>query len=496
MLEPRGRPLPDQIVAIGAAKTTSDADGRFSFPSVPVRYDLVIASPDAALATVYEGLSRRDPIIAFAGAPARAPKHKAEVAVKLVGADPGLTTWQVHFVSARAFGSIDGRKAWVVEGDKLINPEPLSVKWDGADPIAGIVMAHAMKVENYDIPAAQFGQQAVSLRDGLTLAIELRVAKAPVARRPGTKIDVPKEDPGFDPIFIEEYRLPGAGFAMKGPGAVSGVYEIPDLTGYGLELCGDAFQWNPYLHSRRVECGKPPGRRTVLALPSPPALKSPAWDTVATPGMTFAWTPVAGAVYALSLENSGASKPTAARPRVSIVTAGTTAVWRDLHVVGVEFPRRLAAYAATVTAHGPFATVDDLVGPKGLGDRTPRDQWRAESKELSIPVRPPLGKEEAACKFKETVMCDGPGGPIGEFYRLSVLNRTIQTYPDFAAAVKIHCVRDCAGARAYLKAYAEYSAAHPGFDADHPLPVSNPADEPDPPPEMFEGRKRAFSGED
>ena len=93
-------------------------------------------------------------------------------------------------------------------------------------------------------------------------------------------------------------------------------------------------------------------------------------------------------------------------------------------------------------------------------------------------------------------MCDGPGGPIGEFYRLSVLNRTIQTYPDFAAAVKIHCVRDCAGARAYLKAYAGYSAAHPGFDADRPLPVANPADEPEPPPEMFEGRKRAFSGED
>ena len=43
----------------------------------------------------------------------------------------------------------------------------------------------------------------------------------------GTKIDVPKEDPGFDPIFIEEYRLPGAGFAMKGPGAVSGGAEIP-----------------------------------------------------------------------------------------------------------------------------------------------------------------------------------------------------------------------------------------------------------------------------
>ena len=57
VLDSGGRPGLDQIVAIGAEKTTSDGDGRFSFPMVPAGYDLVIASPDASAATVYQGLT-------------------------------------------------------------------------------------------------------------------------------------------------------------------------------------------------------------------------------------------------------------------------------------------------------------------------------------------------------------------------------------------------------------------------------------------------------
>jgi hypothetical protein len=303
-------------------------------------------------------------------------------------------------------------------------------------------------------------------------------------------VDVPKEDPGFDPSYIEEYRLPDAGFAAHGPGPAHAAYDIPDLTGFGLQLCAHAFQWNPYLHSDRVQCGVALGKQTTIALVSPPVFKSPAWQTHATPGMSFTWTPVQGAVYRLSLA-SQADKSSADRPRVEIVTTRPEAAWPDLQAVGVAFPKPLAAYAAEVYALGPFASMDDLVSPQGLGDPAPRDRWRAGSKELSIPVEPPLGKEEAACVFKETVFCGTK--PTEEYYRLSVINRMIRRYPQFAATVRIHCVRDCEDARRYTKAYQEYSEAHPGFDEDEPLDMLYER-EPAPPPEMFQGRPRAWSG--
>ena len=489
VLDAHERPLPDQIVAIGAEKTTSNGEGRFSFAKIPVDYELAIASPDGTRATIYQGLTRRDPIVVHKGARVREPAHRAEIFVTLAGSDVGRESWQIHFVSAGALAEIRG-KAWAAAGDKSQNPEPLAVKWDGADTIAGVVMAHSMRIEKLDIPLTLFAQQPVNLRAGQTATIELRPAKAPVVRRPSPVVMVPKEDPGFDPVYIEEYRLPGAGFAMHGPGPAGRAYQIPDLRGFGLQLCGDGFQWNPYLHSRRVQCGTDPAKVTSLALPSPPAFTSPAWDTIATPGMRFTWSAVPDAIYQLGLA-SASGKPTAAHPRIDIITSRTTAAWPDLQALGIVFPQPLAAYAAVVGTHGPYRSMDDLVSPQGWADRTPRDRWSTESKELSIPVQPPLGKEEAACTFRETVFCGA--NALDEYYRLSVMNRKIQRYPDFAAAVNIHCVRDCEGARAYLKAYTSYGAAHPGFDENEPPPVPGP--EPQPPPEMFAGRRRAWSGE-
>jgi len=61
-----------------------------------------------------------------------------------------------------------------------------------------------------------------------------------------------------------------------------------------------------------------------------------------------------------------------------------------------------------------------------------------------------------------------------EWYQLSAMNLKLRCYPDFAATVGIQCVRDCAGARAFYKAYAKYARAHPGFDANQPLSCPQP----------------------
>ena len=482
VLDGRGLPLPDQVVAIGAAKTASDGDGRFSFPAVPAGYDLVIASPDGSAATVYQGLTRRDPIVTHDGPRARPPARRAAVTVTLAGSEAAGERWRVQFVSARAIPDSGSRRPAPPAPGAPQEPETVTVMWDGAETISGVVVAAAMRIKKLDIPLAMFAQQPVTLRDGETKALELVPVKAPIVRRPRPRVITPKEDPGFAPVYLEEYRLPGVGGAIRGPGRAAQPYALPDLRGFGLELCAYAFQWNPYLHSNRTQCGLDPSASLSVPLPSPPVFSAPAWDTAASPGLRFAWSAVPGAVYQLVL-SAGSQEHSRAHPRVKVVTTRTTAGWPDLQAVGVGFPEPLAAYRAVVGVRGSYASIDELVGPRGAADPTPRDRWSAESKELSLPLRPPLGKEEAACKFRETVICDDGG-----IFRLSVMNRKIQSYPELATAVNIHCVRDCDGARAYLKAYAEFSAAHPGFDEQEPLPVEGP-EEPMPPPEMFNGRR-------
>jgi hypothetical protein len=167
------------------------------------------------------------------------------------------------------------------------------------------------------------------------------------------------------------------------------------------------------------------------------------------------------------------------------VTASASATWPELSALGVAFPQQLGAYAATVTARGPYAGVDDAVDGKGLTAQSPREAWWAQSLDLSIPITPPLGTEEAACQYPygTAITCGtlpNQVEPNREFYMLAAINNKLRHYPQFANDVGIHCVRDCDGARAYMKAYATYAAAHPGFDANEPTePIPPP---PRPPP--------------
>jgi hypothetical protein len=395
VVDKSGRALPDQIVAIGAEKTTSDGDGRFSFPKMPAGYDLVIASPGGGHVTVYQGLSRRDPIVRHSGPRAKGPVHRAQIFVKLAGPHAGRDSWQVHFVSSRAFASTRDEASAAGAG-KTRYPDTLVVTWDGADTIAGVVMAHAMRVQRLDIPLATFAQRQVTIRAGETMSLELAPEKVAVVRRPGAKITVPKNVPPFKPNYTEEYRLPALGFAMHGPGPAASPYDIPDLRAFGMQLCAEAFQWNPYLHSGRTQCGVDIGKLTSFELPAPPAFTAPAWDAFATPEIRFVWTAVPNAVYRLLLEDAsmveGASK--SVRPTVEVVTSQTTAGWPDLHAVGISFPTEPGAYAAEIGVHGPFASIDELAGPQGFGDPAPRDRWGAESQPLSIRTRPPGSTEE------------------------------------------------------------------------------------------------------
>jgi hypothetical protein len=66
-------------------------------------------------------------------------------------------------------------------------------------------------------------------------------------------------------------------------------------------------------------------------------------------------------------------------------------------------------------------------------------------------------------------ICDDEQGNTG-IYVLSAMNHKLDHYPEFAEAFGTQTVSECETAVRFDAAYAEYLEAHPGFDADEPLP--------------------------
>lgn len=98
-----------------------------------------------------------------------------------------------------------------------------------------------------------------------------------------------------------------------------------------------------------------PSTSNTLTLPAPPNPLTPAnGATGVTAGTSFQWEALADSIYAVSLAPSSGSSTD---PQIILLTAGTQATLPDLSKLGIQLPPQ-AQYAYSVTAVGPFATVD------------------------------------------------------------------------------------------------------------------------------------------
>jgi hypothetical protein len=203
----------------------------------------------------------------------------------------------------------------------------------------------------------------------------------------------------------------------------------------------------------------------------PPVLLAPKNHALAESGMLFSWTPYAHGVHAIELH----VWPSPKNPDIRIFTAATSTHWPDLRSLGVEFPHGAAQYGVWLAGIAA-ETMDDAVGPQGLGGRV-RAAWVGASTGAEIVVPP-----ERVRATRAAPPCDPAAAPVVcgklkhpqldrkyEWYQLSAMNLKLRCYPELAAAIRVSCVRDCAGARAFFKAYEMYSHDHPGFDANQPL---------------------------
>ena len=472
-----GMRLPGQIVSIGAHRTVSDGDGRFSFTGTRISapYNLVVASPEGNRATLYHGLTRRDPLVTHTALHPGVFTQRAYIAGTVFGNMPKGSlddrprnwSWEFDFESPRAHMGERPRAGWFdATGSGAYGPIP--VEWDGSDTITGRMMALFREGKD-SVERGAFAEKIVTLRAGQTLTVDFRPDRVPLMHRRSPRIVEPPpekpEDPlddgfprGQAPIFYDGFKVEGRS-SFHGD-RYSGT--TVDLRAFGFQYCHDAYRWDPYLHSKRSHCGFDPANPEALDLPPPVSFTKPENGAVAAPGMTFAWTRMPRAVYCLDLA-PGWDDPSARHPSVRICTGRTAAAWPDLTGVGVGFPKQLAAYVATVSAIGSMGSVDDLAASGSY-----RDYWKSESKERSVRIHPPLARKTAACRYGPWAVCSA-----NEIYLLSAPNRKLRYFPEFANAVNIHCVTDCAGARAYRRAYDKYSESHPGFDNVEPTEMDS-----------------------
>jgi len=325
--------------------------------------------------------------------------------------------------------------------------------------------------------SATVANSAVLLRDRATLRLDLPMTTVAIEHRLADRV-TPEPEPWGVSGVTHDYHFAGGGTLHGvGPIPLGRDYDSPDLSAVGATLCIEAFTNNPYQRSMMRRCDLPVATPAVLTLHEAPTFTEPQGEVIARPGMRFSWSPVRDASYILELVPE--RDPSAKGPRIVIYTSRPNAVWPDLSAFGVPFPEPLNTYRVTVSAKGPHTTLDDALAPSAPGMPLPGTTWLATSTDQDLPVRPPLGTEEARCDYLRNPKSDGtivcspgiPGSiePSREWYALRAINNVIRNYPEFAAASGIHCVKDCAQARAFTKAHARYNESHPGFDADQPL---------------------------
>src|SRR4029453_11577872 len=75
------------------------------------------------------------------------------------------------------------------------------------------------------------------------------------------------------------------------------------------------------------------------------------------------------------------------RPAVTIYTMDTTASWQGaLAATPVAFPKGCSIYQVTAGGYGPFGSIDDAVGPGGLGASVPAETRWSQSAPITVTV--------------------------------------------------------------------------------------------------------------
>ena len=160
------------------------------------------------------------------------------------------------------------------------------------------------------------------------------------------------------------FPLPNAVVGLGNEQDPSAAFDVvvPDLRATGAKLCVAAISYEDSL-LRTERCDVNLDSEERLTIQAPPVLSAPKAGAIINQGTEYSWSRFENGVHVLELE---AEIPSRATPSIRVVTAASTALWPDLSRLGVPFPQGMR-YQYGVAGLGPFSTIDDAVGPDGLG---------------------------------------------------------------------------------------------------------------------------------
>lgn len=390
------RPLSGRTVVVGSslggdasARTTTDERGAFVLPRPTGSYDAAVMEPDGSAITIYQGLSRRDPVLAHRWA--RAFPVATRLA-KVSGSVSGGATYPLSdptdVVAVHLFTDESVERYLMGAGAAPYGPDFVTTARFDSEPQSSLLVALGTFVRKSSAPVSDPAYTAVTasasmtLSDGDMVMRDLELEPASLGEISGV-VTLPSGRKVTD--MREHYRypfpqalmtFPAADYVRTNPVTADGAFafELPELSAGGASLClaASSDEANSLWTER---CGLTlPQDSVSIELQPAPELEEPSAGETIDAATRFAWTPFAGGVHELVIWTDS---PSSDSPGITLLTAAAEAVLPDLTDLSVSLPAGVA-YSVTVVGRGPFESLDDAVGAKGIGALIP-DEARISS---------------------------------------------------------------------------------------------------------------------
>jgi hypothetical protein len=380
------RPLVGRRLLVRQKHTTSDAKGRFQLDGVSESYDLVITEANGSVVSIYQGLTRRDPVVLHRPYAFGVEGDRSSWVRGMLSKPGNEPLTETDSASVQFFSPLADARIVLGGQTPPFGPDyELFVQWSGAADLKGTVFARGTFAGAGGDAEPFFAMQQLELESGEAAMLDLELS--PIERgKVGGSVSAPADAALTQ---IEEYfrlPLPNAVLAVNDASTSTSSFEheVDDLRAAGGTLCVAALgTGNGSLRTER--CGIELGTTDVsLELQSPPVLSEPDPREPLDSESQFSWTAFDDGVHRLALETS---VPTASSPNLYVYTAATSVTWSSLAELGAP-AQPSTHYTCTVSGFGPFSGLDDAAALDGLGSLVPTEQRTSESAPVELTAMP------------------------------------------------------------------------------------------------------------